>query len=99
MKHFAVERWIDFSRKLVGPEEALQMRKHLEAGCSECKDLAEWTARLVSCCANMGANEIPESATRTARAIFPVRVKERRRIPMRLPAGGFHAVLSAGKKD
>lgn len=85
MKHFAVERWVDFSRKLVGPEESSRMREHLEEGCSECKDLAEWTSRLVRCCANMAATKIPESVVRPARAIFPVRSLERRRTGLRLP--------------
>lgn len=74
MKHFAV------------PVESSRVREHLQEGCSECRELAEWTSRLVRCCAKMAATKMPESVVGPARALFAARSVERRRTGLRLPA-------------
>ncbi|MBS1856708.1 MAG: hypothetical protein JST11_15170 [Acidobacteria bacterium] len=85
MKHYAIERWVDFSRHLVAPQERAGMEAHLAAGCEDCRELAGFTGRLTSTCAGISLSQVPESAFRLARAIFPVRAQTRRRPGSRLP--------------
>jgi len=85
MTHYAIEQWVDFSRKLVSSEERARMNDHLASGCTECERLSTLTTRLVVTCANLTTIEVPEYAVRMARAIFPVRAPERPKRGNRLP--------------
>ena len=85
MKHYAIERWVDFSRNLVESEERSQMQGHLGLGCGECRQLADLTQRLTQTCRSIAVAQVPESTLRLARAIFPVRVQDRPRRGSRLP--------------
>src|SRR5258706_10712269 len=85
MKHYAIERWVDFSRDLVESEERSQMQGHLGQGCGECRKLADLTQRLTQTCRAIAVAQVPESTLRLARAIFPVRVQDRPRRGSRLP--------------
>ena len=100
MKHYAIERWVDFSRNLVGAQEEAQMRDHLARGCGECAELAGLTGRLVGACARISASEVPESALRLARAVFPVSARKRprrgNRVPIELIFDSFLAPSPAG---
>jgi hypothetical protein len=85
MKHFAIEQWVDFSRDVIDSKEYTRMENHLATGCEECRKLADLTQRLSNACAAIAASQVPESTVRLARAIFPVRVKDRPRRGSRLP--------------
>ena len=85
MKHYAIERWVDFSRDLIESEERSQMQGHLGLGCGECRQLADLTQRLTQTCRSIAVAQVPESTLRLARAIFPVRVQDRPRRGSRLP--------------
>jgi hypothetical protein len=85
MKHFAIEQWVDYSRNLVEPEVRARMEDHLGSGCVACHKLAGLTDRVAVTCTWMATVEVPESAMRLARAIFPVRVPDRPRRGTRLP--------------
>jgi hypothetical protein len=85
MKHYAIERWVDFSRDLVESKERSQMQGHLVLGCGECRQLAQLTLRLTQTCAAIAVAQVPESTLRLARAIFPVRAQDRPRRGSRLP--------------
>lgn len=45
MMHFSDEVWLDFSRRLLPPDEASRIQAHLDSGCAECVELNRvWTA-------------------------------------------------------
>jgi hypothetical protein len=100
MKHYVIEEWVDFSRGLVTEAERERMRAHLVAGCAECLELSEFTTRLAAACTSLKKVEVPESAMRLARAIFPVRAQDRprrgSRIPIELIFDSFLAPAPAG---
>ena len=85
MKHYAIDQWVDFTRGVVGGDEAARMRGHLEGGCVECGRLSEFTSKLTESCAATAAIEVPDYAVRLARAIFPVRLQNRPKRGNRLP--------------
>ena len=103
MKHFVMEQWVDYSRNLAGEDEHRQMQDHLAEGCHGCGQLAELSQRLVNCCANIAADQVPESTVRLARAIFPVRPPDRpkrgSRIPIELIFDSFLAPAPAGLRS
>jgi hypothetical protein len=85
MKHYALDQWIDFTRGLLALEEGARMTEHLAAGCSRCQPDADFCAHLGQVCQRLEAQPVPESVTRLARAIFPVRTPERPKRGTRLP--------------
>jgi hypothetical protein len=43
MDHFSMERWVDFARDVVAPQERAAMQNHLDSGCKPCsKALNLW---------------------------------------------------------
>lgn len=100
MKHYGIEQWVDYNRELGDTGVRGQMRMHLEAGCEDCRKLSVLTAQLVSTCAAINSIEVPESAVRMARAIFPVQLPERpkrgNRIPIELIFDSFLVPAPAG---
>ncbi len=88
MKHYGIEQWADFARGVSDPGERDQMTAHLGSGCESCRRLAEFTKKLHATCNNL-AMQVPESAVRLARSIFPARphavVKRGVKRGMRLP--------------
>jgi hypothetical protein len=90
MRHYALEQWIDFGRGLVAAEPGVQMRKHLGVGCANCQPEADFCARLTQVfqrleAQRLGAEKVPESVIRMARAIFPVHAPDRPKRGTRLP--------------
>jgi hypothetical protein len=85
MKHYAIEKWVDYSRGIVPRDEAEQMRVHLQSGCAECDELSGFTSKLSSTCTVLATDAVPESILRLARAIFPVRMQDRPKRGNRLP--------------
>ena len=100
MNHYAIDEWVDFSRGLVGGEDGARMRAHLVGGCVDCSRLSEFTTKLAQACINSASSQVPESALRLARAIFPVRVPDRprrgNRIPIELIFDSFLVPMPAG---
>src|SRR6266496_866525 len=85
MRHYAIDQWIDFTRGLVGPKERALMVEHLVAGCGRCQPEVDFFARVGQVCQRIEGQIVPESVTRMARAIFPVRLPDRPRRGTRLP--------------
>jgi hypothetical protein len=82
MKHYGISQWVDLARGLVSAPESQAMSAHLEEGCTECRDLAEFCERLDGVCTEMASVEAPNSVVRNAKAIFPTqRVMELKRVP------------------
>src|SRR2546430_14492097 len=100
MKHYAIDQWVDFSRGVAGAEEGERMRAHLADGCPQCHHLADFTAKLTETCGSLAATQVPDSAMRLARAIFPMRHTDRpkrgNRIPIQLIFDSFLVPAPAG---
>jgi hypothetical protein len=100
MKHYTIEKWVDFFRGLTATEERAEMELHLASGCEECQSLSRLTSRLVDTSRNLASTEVPDYAMRLARAIFPVRVAQRptrgNRLPIELIFDSFLVPAPAG---
>jgi hypothetical protein len=84
MKHYGIAQWADFSRGVAGQDE-LAMQTHLEAGCAECRELADFCARLTGICRDLAFTAVPEWVVRNARSIFPARPVPVRKRALRIP--------------
>jgi hypothetical protein len=100
MKHYAIARWVDFTRALAPETDRAAMQEHLAGGCSECREIEDFCARLTAACRGMVGCEVPESAVELARAIFPAqtspRPKRAARIPVELIFDSFLVPSPAG---
>lgn len=88
MTHYGVSEWVDFARGLMTESDRSAMRNHVAEGCSDCRDLADFTASLNGVCRQMEATPVPDWVVRNAKAIFPVHAvtapKRAERIPAKL---------------
>ena len=85
MKHYTIDRWVDFTRGLLTREQRALMQDHLHAGCQKCRQLSEFTTKIAEMCTSLAMDPVPESTVRLARAIFPVRVHDQPKRGSRLP--------------
>ena len=85
MKHYGIVQLVDFARGLAPAEEARLMREHLASGCPECRQVAEFCEKLSRVCRGMALRPVAESLVGQARALFPVRLPERRKPMFHLP--------------
>ena len=84
MKHYGIAQWVDFARS-VAPQDEDAMRSHLEGGCDECRELADFCARLTGICRDLAAASVPEWVVRNARSIFPAPLAPVRKRVLRIP--------------
>lgn len=85
MKHYGIAEWVDFARALVPEADRVAMRKHLAGGCSECRQIVDFCEKLGAVCREMVGREVPESAVRLARAIFPSQASPQPKRVVRIP--------------
>jgi hypothetical protein len=70
MRHFSLEKWVDFARNVILEDEKAKMQSHLQSGCSEClKELNLWR-RLQQTAQRESAYEPSDGAVRTVNATF-----------------------------
>jgi hypothetical protein len=70
MRHFSLEKWIDFARNVIQKDEKVKMQSHLQTGCSKClKELNLWR-RLQQTAQRESAYEPSNGAVRTVNATF-----------------------------
>lgn len=100
MKHYGIGEWVDFARGLSPEMESEGMRVHLSAGCSECRELADFCNGLSAICGDMAEHTAPEWVVRNALAIYPARKrpapKRAFRLPLELIFDSFLAPAPAG---
>ena len=70
MKHFNVEKWIDFVNQAVTTSEKNLMDKHLKLGCMSCQQTVSLWQRVRASAAVEGNYQPPQSAVRMAKAAF-----------------------------
>src|ERR1700693_1331924 len=70
MRHFSLEKWVDFARNVIREDEKVKMQRHLQTGCSECqKELNLWR-RLQQTAQRESAYEPSDGAVRAVNATF-----------------------------
>jgi hypothetical protein len=70
MRHYSLDKWVDFARNVIREDEKGKMQSHLNAGCAEClRELSMWQ-RLHQVAQRESAYEPVEGAVRTVNAIF-----------------------------
>lgn len=70
MKHYSLEKWVDFARNVIREDEKAAMRSHLNTGCAECsREMSIWR-RLQQVAQRESAYEPVEGAVRTVNALF-----------------------------
>lgn len=43
MRHYSLEKWVDFARNVIGENEEVEMQIHLQTGCAQCsEELSMW---------------------------------------------------------
>ena len=70
MRHYSLEKWIDFARNVIREDEKVKMQSHLETGCAQCsKELGMWQ-RLQQVARREPAYTPSVGAVRTVNASF-----------------------------
>jgi hypothetical protein len=70
MRHYSLEKWVDFARNVIAEDEKAEMQSHLETGCAACsKELSMWQ-RLQQVARRESAYAPSEGAVRTVNATF-----------------------------
>ena len=70
MRHYSLEKWVDFARNVIGEDEKVAMQNHLETGCTWCsQELGMWQ-HLQQVARRESASTPPEGAVRAVNASF-----------------------------
>jgi hypothetical protein len=70
MRHYSLEKWIDFARNVIDEDEKVKMQSHLQTGCTACsKELRMWQ-RLQQVARRESAYAPSSAAVRTVNASF-----------------------------
>jgi hypothetical protein len=70
MRHYSLEKWVDFARNVIGEDEKIEMQSHLQTGCTTCsKELGMWQ-RLQQVARRESAYSPSAGAVRTVNATF-----------------------------
>ncbi len=70
MKHFSITEWADFVRDVATAEQAVQMQKHLDEGCSGCTETVQTWKSVTEYAKREVSYEPPASALRLAKSYF-----------------------------
>jgi hypothetical protein len=80
MRHYSLERWVDFARNVIDEDEKRKMQSHLETGCRQCsKELSMWQ-RLQQVARRESTYAPLAGAVRTVNASFVNRSARRTRL-------------------
>jgi hypothetical protein len=70
MRHYSLEKWVDFARNVIREDEKAEMQSHLNDGCTQCsKELSLWR-RLRQVAQRESSYEPADGDVRTVNAIF-----------------------------
>ena len=86
MKHYGIAQWVDFARALAPETDRAAMQEHLASGCSECREVVDFCDKVAAAGREMAGYEVPESAVRLARAIFPTQAQLKPKRVVRIAA-------------
>ncbi len=102
MRHYSLEKWVDFARNVIREDEKAEMQSHLKTGCSEClKELNLWR-RLQQTAQRESGYEPSQGAVRAVNSIFANQSTHRTR-PVRVGVAllfdSFRSPLLAGMRS
>src|SRR6266849_10230654 len=69
-RHYSMEEWIDFARKVVEPKILMEMQEHLDSGCERCKPVAALWRNVAQAAKAEAAFQPPIGALRSVKAAF-----------------------------
>lgn len=69
MHHFSMDKWVDFARGMP-PDEAAEMRIHLDRGCHECRQSLQTWQTISALAAREAAYQPSGSVVETVKAAF-----------------------------
>ena len=70
VKHFSITEWADFVRDVATEEQSAQMQKHLDEGCSGCRETVQMWKSVTECARQEVSYEPPSSSLRIAKSYF-----------------------------
>ncbi len=70
-RHFTLEEWADFARKVAPKAEIAMMETHL-VDCKKCREAAHMMSRISEVARRHGPAQPPDSAVRSVRGIFAI---------------------------
>jgi hypothetical protein len=73
MKHYSLEKWVDFARNVIGKKERVAMQSHLEDGCKQCSTTLRLWQRVDEVARHKHNCEPPESFVRSIKGTFAIR--------------------------
>lgn len=75
-RHYSMEEWINFARKVVEPETSMEMQHHLDSGCAHCKPAAALWLHVAQAAKAEASFQPPLGALRLVKAAFASTNKE-----------------------
>jgi hypothetical protein len=77
-RHYSMEEWIDFARKVVEQKSFMEMQKHLDSGCERCVPIAALWRHVAQAAKAEAAFQPPLGTLRSVKAAFasPKKVDE-----------------------
>jgi hypothetical protein len=73
MRHYSLEKLVDFARNVIGEDEKVQMQNHLETGCAQCSEELGMWQRLQQVARRESAYTPSSGAVRIVNAAFSSR--------------------------
>lgn len=99
-QHYEPGEWVDFVRGVVENETRARMQSHLDTGCAECGEQAEFFSQVAQRARADAALQVPEYAVKNAISIYalqrPAEVRLLPRTIARLVYDSFREPLLAG---
>lgn len=99
MKHFLLEDWADFARKVADKGKKQLMQEHLDSGCKQCGEVLKTWTRIHQAAQRDRSYEPPEAATRMAKAILSLHGKKVKPSIARLLFDSFQNPRIAGVRS
>jgi hypothetical protein len=101
-RHFTLEGWAEFARKVVPKVKMKAMKQHLE-NCKKCREAAQMMTRISEVAKRPGLAEPPDSAVRSVRGMFaihgPKKPTSARSLVAKLLFDSFLSPLQAGVRS
>lgn len=99
MKHFILEEWADFARKVADNGKRQLMQEHLDSGCKRCGEVLQTWTRIHQAAQRDRSYDPPEAAARMAKAILPLHAKKAKPSIARLLFDSFQNPVIAGVRS
>ncbi len=79
MDHYSMDKWIDFAREVVGPQEKAAMQRHLDTKCKQCSKALNLWKHVHQVARQESPLELPDSAVRAMKGAFAIHGPKRQK--------------------